>query len=618
MSRYRRWQLARALNGTHGMADAATTTGLLAAWNAPVGVWIKGKMDVRGLSSDRTTHAPSATAEAALSDAAAQSAPRPLVVLVLHALPNRDCRRVAPKSEACCHYASEAASSSAAASCDYHRDASSDDSSTCEVGLAEYKADIVDPLADLLAEYTERVRIALVLEPGSLASLALGSSASACAGAATQHAYLAGLTLAIDAISTRAPRVSLYLDAGDGSQLGWGERARDYVIQVAQLGSLVYRLRGFATNVGGYQPLGAACPAEHATSLPTYCRLNAHAPCCASDPCGLRARFNAGVGELNYVQLLARHVDIALPGLKPHFLVDTGRNGVERSRIDCDATCNLRGAGFGVLPSAETALPGVVDAYLWLHPPGVSDGCAASAAGQRNPLVGCRHSEPSCARDDALGARPLEEAAPGQGRLYVAHLRRLAAQAVGVEVYMSASQLNGNGRGTASKLNPKLAQAASDAATFAAQLGVPTGWASGLVAPEPTHSTHDDAVEGWLTAPTIGLVAVIGVVAAIVAARRGKRPDALHRPLRVANVDESTRRRGGEAKTSAVEAVALVASISVDEEDADELAVPDLSAAPLSAPKAASSSSQAAADSARPDIVGEAEDVFPTEFRCVE
>ena len=70
MSRYRRWQLARALNGTQGMADAATTTGLLAAWNAPVGVWIKGKMDVRGLSSDRTTHAPSATAEAALSDAA--------------------------------------------------------------------------------------------------------------------------------------------------------------------------------------------------------------------------------------------------------------------------------------------------------------------------------------------------------------------------------------------------------------------------------------------------------------------------------------------------------------------------------------------------------------------
>ena len=53
------------------------------------------------------------------------------------------CHRGAPSGEICCHYASEAGGGTAA--CDYG--ATSD--GVCEVGLAEYEADVVDALAEL-------------------------------------------------------------------------------------------------------------------------------------------------------------------------------------------------------------------------------------------------------------------------------------------------------------------------------------------------------------------------------------------------------------------------------------------------------------------------------------
>ena len=482
VSRERHWQLVRALNGTHAGTDDAAITGLLSAWNAPVGIWVDGKTRIRGASkaaagSSTASRAPSATIEDVLRAAAALPAPQPLVVIVLHALPNRQCNSAAPSSEICCHYAASGlGASSIVGTCDYARGAQGGDAPDCDVGLAEYKADVVDVLATLLAEYEQRVPVALVIEPGSFSSLALGSSAHACTSTATRQSYIDGVAYAIDALSDRAPSAALYLDAGDGSQLGWGERVRSYVTQVARLGSLARRLRGFATNVGGYQPLGLACPAEHAGSLPSFCRAHPHEPCCATDPCSLLARYNSGVGELNYVQLLAKHMHIAMPDLKPRFLVDTGRSGVEHSRVDCESACNLRRAGFGALPTPHTALPAVVDAYFWVHPPGVSDGCSVS---ERGHSVNCARSMRACAVDDALGARPNDEAAPAAGELFVALLRRLAAQADGDAAYVGSK---GDALAAGAwKRSPALTHVASQAVAFANQVGVPAAWAVGVV-----------------------------------------------------------------------------------------------------------------------------------------
>ena len=53
----------------------------------------------------------------------------------------------------------------------------------------------------------------------------------------------------------------------------------------------------------------------------------------------------------------------------------------------------------------------MVDAYFWLHPPGVSDGCSSANR--------CTRIEPACSWVDALGARPREAAAPAAGELFL-------------------------------------------------------------------------------------------------------------------------------------------------------------------------------------------------------
>ena len=438
-----RLQLVRALNGTGN--PSAARTGLLNAWHSPVAFWIDRKAAIRGsggvAGAGGMVSGSSASAESLLRDAAgAPGEKKPLVVLVLHALPNRDCQAAGAASSAiCCHYVPLGGGATA---CDFKNG----EKGNCDVGIDEYKSEVIDPLVALLREYEERVPIAFILEP-SYSSLALGTSAPKCSDATTRHAYEVGVAYAVQQLSAAAPHVALYLGASDGGRLGWGERVRSFVTQVSRLGPLASKLRGFATNIGRYQPLGVACPTDTGEMLSAYCAKHSRDPCC-SDRCGLIARFNSGVGELNYVQFLAKHMKIALPGFQPKFIVDTARAGVEPSGESCQDTCNGRSAGLGRRPSSKTALPELVDAYFWLFPPGFSDGCADCGA----------RSDPACARDGALGTRPQELAAPYAGNFYPPLLRQLAAQTAQDDLAFT------NG--------PGMTQASVEAAALARTVGI--------------------------------------------------------------------------------------------------------------------------------------------------
>ena len=59
-----------------------------------------------------------------------------------------------------------------------------------------------------------------------------------------------------------------------------------------------------------------------------------------------------------------------------HFVIDTSRNG--RPRTD-SAWCNPKGAGLGTAPTTNTGST-LVDAYLWIKNPGVSDGTCNGGA----------------------------------------------------------------------------------------------------------------------------------------------------------------------------------------------------------------------------------------------
>ena len=59
-----------------------------------------------------------------------------------------------------------------------------------------------------------------------------------------------------------------------------------------------------------------------------------------------------------------------------HFIIDTSRNGIPGS--DPRDWCNPRGRALGVAPTTNTGHP-LVDAFLWVKPPGESDGTCGGA-----------------------------------------------------------------------------------------------------------------------------------------------------------------------------------------------------------------------------------------------
>ena len=403
--------------------------------DVPVAFWISSKHVIRGTETD--------SVQGLLRAAAVSSSPPPLCVLVLHLLPNRNCHAVGGGSgggsELCCGHTADG-------QCDYGAD-------DCTEGLAEYAREVVDALASVLRAQPE-VPVALVLEPNAVAALATAAEGGRCAGAGTSSAYRQGLRYAADRLSRASPRVALYLDAAHGGWLGWPHEAARFASVVASLG-ITTQLRGFATNIGRYRPLGTPCPQEALladTPLADFCAPITHnhavtnaatppstpsppPPPCCRDSCSQITRGARGQNEHNYVQLLGAALRAALPALRPRFVIDTARSGVDDMRSNCtssasytsygDTGCNLRGAGLGVWATASTALPDLIDAYFWLKSPAESDGCSSA----NGPACARIHSNAACAADDALGSRAGEPPPPPAGSLYAALLLRLAARA---------------------------------------------------------------------------------------------------------------------------------------------------------------------------------------------
>jgi endoglucanase len=117
------------------------------------------------------------------------------------------------------------------------------------------------------------------------------------------------------------PGTAVYIDAGHSDWIGAAEMAQ----RLAKAG--VGLARGFSVNVSG---------------------------------------FGRTRDEAAYARRIA-----PLVGWK-HFVVDTGRNGAGPPRGGDQAWCNPTGRALGVAP--EVAPAELVDALLWIKPPGESDG----------------------------------------------------------------------------------------------------------------------------------------------------------------------------------------------------------------------------------------------------
>ncbi|KAJ5226954.1 uncharacterized protein N7469_006960 [Penicillium citrinum] len=262
--------------------------------------------------------------------------------------------------------------------------ASNGEYSIADGGVAKYKT-YIDNIRSTLLKYPD-VQTILVIEPDSLANLVTNMGVSKCANA--HDAYLECTNYAVTKLNL--DNVSMYLDAGHAGWLGWPAN----LSPAAQLYAKVYNdankpasLRGLATNVANYNGWSLS-------SCPSY------------------TSGDENCDEKRYINAMAPLLKNA--GWDAHFIIDTGRNGVQPTQQNAWGDwCNVKGTGFGVRPTTDTG-DALADAFVWVKPGGESDGTSDSSSARYDA---------HCGYSDAL------QPAPEAGTWFQAYFAQLVQNA---------------------------------------------------------------------------------------------------------------------------------------------------------------------------------------------
>jgi cellulose 1,4-beta-cellobiosidase len=255
-----------------------------------------------------------------------------------------------------------------------------------ELGIDEldrYQSEYIDEIDAILSrpEYAS-LRIVSVIEIDSLPNLVTNvdgepGATALCTQVRDSGVYVDGIRYAIDAYADN-PNVYSYIDAAHHGWIGWDDNRSatasllaDTVLGSQSNGSGV---AGFIANTANYSALVEP-------SIPY--------------PLSQEARqsswidWNMFADELTFAQAFRQ--DLINAGLPSDigFLIDTSRNGwggtnrpdgsgstIDEVRIDrrihAGNWCNQSGAGLGERPQASPESG--IDAYVWIKPPGESDG----------------------------------------------------------------------------------------------------------------------------------------------------------------------------------------------------------------------------------------------------
>ncbi|MDA0564716.1 glycoside hydrolase family 6 protein [Streptomonospora sp. S1-112] len=298
-----------------------------------------------------------------LEEAVAQADGDPMVIqVVIYNLPGRDCAALA---------------------------------SNGELGPDEidvYKNDYIDPIADIMSDPAfADLRIVTTIEPDSLPNLVtnVGSRPTAtenCNEMLANGNYVEGVAYALDQLGA-IPNVYNYIDAGHHGWLGWddnlGPSVELFHDAATTGGASVDDVHGFIVNTANYSALEEPYIDVNGTVNGQQIRQSSWVD------------WNRYVDELSFAQALRTRAVSAGFNSDIGMLIDTSRNGwggserpsgpssstnlntfVDESRVDrrihVGNWCNQSGAGLGERPQANPE-PGI-DAYVWVKPPGESDG----------------------------------------------------------------------------------------------------------------------------------------------------------------------------------------------------------------------------------------------------
>jgi cellulose 1,4-beta-cellobiosidase len=257
--------------------------------------------------------------------------------------------------------------------------------------LPRYKTEYIDPIAAIQADTKYRnLRIVNIVEIDSLPNLVtnVGSAAGATATCDTMKAnggYVQGIGYALNKLGALANTYN-YVDAAHHGWIGWDSNfnpTADIMLEAARASGDVKNVHGFITNTANYSALREPFVQPTTTVGGQNVRQSKWVD------------WNQYTDELTFAQAFRnRLVSIGFDsGIG--MLIDTSRNGwggsarptaaststnvdtyVNESRIDrrihAGNWCNQAGAGLGERPTAAPASG--IDAYVWVKPPGESDG----------------------------------------------------------------------------------------------------------------------------------------------------------------------------------------------------------------------------------------------------
>jgi len=340
-------------------AKAAAEPGGSRISNQPTGVWLDRIAAINGVNGGLGLRDH-------LDEAVEQAGGQQLVVqVVIYNLPGRDCSALASNGEL-----------------------GPDD-------LPRYKSEYIDPIAAIMADPAyANLRIVAVIEIDSLPNLVTNTggrptATPECDVMKANGNYVKGVGYALAKLGA-IENVYNYVDAGHHGWLGWDDNLGPSADQFAEAaraeGSTVANVHGFITNTANYSALREQYFTVNDTVNGQTVRQSKWVD------------WNRYVDELGFAQAFRSRLVQSGFSSSIGMLIDTSRNGwggsarptgpgsqssvddyINGGRIDrrihVGNWCNQSGAGLGERPSAAPASG--IDAYVWIKPPGESDGASS-------------------------------------------------------------------------------------------------------------------------------------------------------------------------------------------------------------------------------------------------
>jgi cellulose 1,4-beta-cellobiosidase len=345
---------ARVYNNPNWRALANSVTGGSRVSAQPTGVWIDRIAAIAGTST-------AFGVRAHLNEALTQAAGQPFVIqFVIYDLPGRDCAALASNGE------------------------------LGPTELGRYQTEYIDPIAAILADPAfASLRIVTIIEIDSLPNLVTNTGGRAtatpqCNTMLANNNYVNGVGYALAKLGA-IPNVYNYIDAAHHGWIGWDDNFGPTATLLAQAanasGSTPANVAGFITDTANYSALSEPfITVDETTRTSRWIDFN---------------RYN---DELTFAQAFRTRLVTAGFQSNIGMLIDTSRNGwggpnrptaastaadlntrIDASRIDRRIHkgnwCNQSGAGLGERPRAAPAAG--IDAYVWIKPPGESDGSSS-------------------------------------------------------------------------------------------------------------------------------------------------------------------------------------------------------------------------------------------------